>query len=321
MQHRRAPAAWGFGAALLLVATGAGAGGASATDLARAKDAYERGSIAYRHGDYARAAAEFAQADQLAPDPVALRAALDAATLADDPVLGTELLERSARAPSDRSLAEVVAKARARFAHRTGKVVVTCPPGCLATLDGAPLDPAKPRVVAVGVHTLTIQTDGPAEQRIVQVAADQTFELSPSAPSSSPSASSPSPSPPSSPSPSNPEPEPTSEPEGGVSPAWFLAAAGATAIVGGLTIWSALDTRNRHSTFENECGPAPSAPASPGTCSDLQGNGLSAEHRTNALLVATGALALGTAALGLFFVRWNTTVEVRGAGLSLRTSF
>jgi hypothetical protein len=306
-----------LGAASILAA-GAARAEDVATNQARARDAYDRGSIAYRRGDYARAAAEFAQADALAPDPVALRAALDAATLADDAVLGTELLERARRAPGDKTLADVVATARARFAHRTGRIVVRCPESasaagagptaaapCLATLDGTVLEPSKERVVAVGVHTVTVQSDGAAEQRIVQVGPDQSVEISPSVPREA------APAPP-------PSPAPAPSSSGGISPAWFAAAAGATAVLGGLTVWSGLDTSNRHSSFANTGCSAANPPAE---CGSLRSDGLSAEHRTNVLLAGTAALAVGTAALGLFFVRWNARLEVRGTEVSLRTSF
>jgi len=66
---------------------------------ADAHDAYARGTSAYRRGDYAAAAREYAAADALAPNPVALQAAIDATVLGDDPVFGTTLLDRARGEP------------------------------------------------------------------------------------------------------------------------------------------------------------------------------------------------------------------------------
>src|SRR5580693_6760902 len=94
-RFRHAASLLAASAAALLLAGEAFAQRPASTDASRARDAFERGSAAYRLGDYARAAAEYARADALDPNPAALRAALDAATLADDPVLGEELIERA----------------------------------------------------------------------------------------------------------------------------------------------------------------------------------------------------------------------------------
>src|SRR5213079_3164 len=107
----------------------------------RARAAYDRGTIAYRGGDFARAAAEYAMADQLMPRSQVLESALDCALLADDPVLGGDLVERASQhAPSER-LATLVAKARTQFVHRTGRVLIGCNPErpCLAAVDGVGL--------------------------------------------------------------------------------------------------------------------------------------------------------------------------------------
>ena len=65
----------------LLFAAQASAGGRdahaqTASEKARAKEAYDRGVAAHERGDHQRAAEEFARADAIAPSPVALQAAL-----------------------------------------------------------------------------------------------------------------------------------------------------------------------------------------------------------------------------------------------------
>jgi len=287
---------------------------------ARARDAYDRGSSAYKAGDFERAANEFAAADGLAPSPVTLRAALDAAMLADDAVLGAELLDRAGRAlqeaqargptASESELAGVAATARGRFAHRTGRIVVRCSSGvlCLATVDGKPVEPSRARIVSPGVHTVTLQTAGRAEPRLVEVPTDQVVEVV--APTPTPT----------------PTPTATATPtpgSGGLSPAWFATAAVATGVALGLGVWSGVDTLNQHAAFDDAGCLARSA----SSCSTLGSSGQSAQLRTNVLFVATGVLAVTTAAIGVFATRWHAPaaasvgVDAHGGHLSLGATF
>ncbi len=130
------------------------------TDV-QAHQAYERGTSAYRRKDYATAAREYAAADALSPNPVALQAAIDAAVQADDPVLGLQLLERAKGAPRTSALLSTMLVAEQKFAHRTGRIGITCPAQpCLATIDGAAIDPSQPTVVRVGAHSVMVESGG-----------------------------------------------------------------------------------------------------------------------------------------------------------------
>jgi hypothetical protein len=283
----------------------AGPARADADAEARARDAYDRGTAAYKRGDYARAATEYAQADAIAPSAVALRAALDAATLADDPVLGTELVERAAQRESgtaDKPLATVLATARARFAHRAGRVVVRCPDTCLATIDGAAAEASRPRIVSVGTHSIVIQRNAGSETRIVRVDGDQVVEVTPIATPTPITTSTPTTTatwtstPP--PVASTRRESPHTRPLPG---GFFWAALGATAIAGGFTVWSGIDTANKHSQFTSDhCG----APMFVPGCGGLSNDGKFAQARTNVLIATTGILAATAVALGVFFVRF-----------------
>src|SRR5579883_1459555 len=88
-------------AAILRAGTAAADTGASETP---ARAAYDRGVAAFQKGDYAVAAHEFATADALSPNAVALHAGLDAAVRADEAVLGMELAERAKRVTGDTAL-------------------------------------------------------------------------------------------------------------------------------------------------------------------------------------------------------------------------
>jgi hypothetical protein len=260
--------------------------GSPATEAALelARDAYNRGAAAHERGDHAAAAREFAQADAITPDPVTLRVALDAAVLADDPVLGGELVARAAQRPADAQLAESLRAARARFAGRTGRVRVTCPgaSACAATLDGQSVDPGRPTIVRVGRHVVAAQRDGRAEERVVEVKPDDLAEVVFAAPAARVE--------------TRPAGSPTEPPEGAsVAPAWLFVGLGATAIAGGFTIAFAVDTAGRHEDFID----AGCAGSAHGDCSALADDGLAAQHRTNALLGVTAALGAATLAIGI----------------------
>ena len=297
---------------LLTNAARASAADPDGSSLSRAHDAYARGAAAYAQGDYSRAARELSAADALVPDAVTLRAAIEAVTLADDAVLGVELIGRAARGPQDAALAHAVSVAQERFAHRTGAIVVRCD-GCLALIDNAPVPVGELHVVLPGVHLVAVQRKGPPVPRLVTVAADETREVIAHSVGAAPDAA---------PDPS-PAPRARAHESEGVSPAWFVAAAGVLVALGAVTIGSAVDTANDHSAFENaHCDVAPGS-----SCQTMRSAGQSAQTRTSWFGVATGAAAAGTTALGLFGIRWHrmgggdVAVDVRGSSAYVRLAF
>jgi hypothetical protein len=282
------------------------------SSLSRAHDAYTRGAAAYAQGDYTRAARELAAADALVPDPVTLRAALEAVTLADDPILGAELLARAARAPDDAALAHAAAVARERFAHRTGAIVVRCD-GCLALVDNVPVTVGTAHVVLPGVHLVAVQRNGPPVPRLVTVGADETREVIAHDAGSAFDRSAK----------DSTVASPPRDDSGGVSPLWFGGAAAVVVGLGAVTVASAVNTVSDHSSFENaRCG-VTNGPS----CATIASAGQSAQTRTAWLGVATGVAIAGTTALGLFGVRWHApgasvaTLSVHGSSASLRFTF
>jgi len=304
-------------------------------DRDRARKAYDRGLAAHKQGKFSVAATEFALADTLAPSPVALRAALDAALSADDPVLGTELLARTKRAASPPDLAASADKARAAFASRTGRVVLSCNEGahCEGSVDGTALLVGKERIVKVGDHTIRLRASGADESRVVKVSPDDLVELRPSAalgvPTPPPPAASPgsvppaavpgaAPSPAAPASPVAPSPASASPRESGAQdgrkplpPMVVVLGAGLTAVVGGVAVWSALDTKSTHDSFVSGlCSSTGSA-----ACDGLASSGSSAQARTNVLLGVTGGLAVATLVVALVLVDWSgpqkTTAHAR----------
>jgi hypothetical protein len=275
-----------------------------ASNLSRAHDAYARGAAAFAQGDYARAARELSTADALVPDSVTLRAALDAVTLADDPVLGSDLIARARRDPSNAPLAHAAALAEQRFVHRTGAVIVRCD-GCLAVLDGASAPVGKAIVVLPGVHTVSVQRHAGPETRLVSVGVDETREVLVHAlevPAGTGDAAGPAPR--------------------GLAPGWFVGAVVVSVALGATTAWSAVDTANRHATFDADgCAALGSA-----ACVALASTGQSDQARTLGLGIATGVVVAGAALLGGLGTRWHTprhevALDVTGPAAVARVTF
>ncbi|MEO6600423.1 MAG: tetratricopeptide repeat protein [Polyangiaceae bacterium] len=106
----------------------------------------------------------------------------------------------------------------------------------------------------------------------------------------------------------------------GLSPTWFIAAAGTTAVLTGLTIWSGLDTRSAHSEYESRLPTLTQAEAD-----RRVSDGHSRELRTNLLLSGSLLCAAGTAVLGIWFVDFGgshpASVSLGVGQLSLTTQF
>lgn len=298
----------------LLVAATARADGAQQA----ARAAYDRGVEAHKRGDLGRAAEEFARADALAPSPVALGAALDAAVAANQPVLGMELVARAARmSPPPATPPELkrsVEAARAAFAGKTGRVTVVCNEGapCSATLDDQAIAPSVERVVLVGEHALVFRVGGSEEPRRVQVGPDAALEVHPSAaavlaaPPSTPPAPGPGPGP-AAPRPPAPAPvkreEPARAPQAGKPLPRFVIvlAGGLTVVAAGGAVWSGVVAGDLYDDFE-----AARCPDFAGvTCADLASRGSSAQTRANVLFATTGALGAATLAAALLWVDWD----------------
>ncbi len=297
-----------LGGALLLA--GSAARGDDAGDRARARAAYDRGVAAQGRGDYAAAAREFAAADAIVPSPAALGAALEAATSADDAVLGAELCDRAAaRAPDGKVPAERRDGCDAAR-RRTGKILVACASpnpnpnpntttttttnpnpnastACDATIDGVAVTAGRPTVVMIGTHTIGGNSGAQAWKKSVSVAAGQTVRVDAAGEGIAAAGNPGSPAAGAGTSPETPS-------KYVISPLWTLAAGALTGAVGGFTIGSAVDTKNKHDAFValGCAGPVH------GDCSARAQHGAFAQDRTNVLVGTTIGLAAVTAGLG-----------------------
>jgi hypothetical protein len=255
-----------------LLVAGADAADVSPENKQKARDAYERGAEASARGDHAAAARELALADEIAPNPVALEAALEASIDADDAARGMELAARAEARGEPGRVAELARKARARFSGRVGRVKILCA-GCTATLDGEPIPTEKERFVLVGRHVAAVERgEAGREGRTIEVGPGALTLVDGWTTKEKPAASS-------------------------ISPAWFAAGAVLTAVAAGVTVGSAVDTKRRHDSFvAANC----TLPAAPPACTGLADDGLAAQTRTNVSIGVSAALGVGTAVLGVF---------------------
>jgi hypothetical protein len=295
---------------------------AAPTDTAQAKEAYDRGLEAHRRGDVQKAAEEFAQADTLAPSPVALQAALDATLEADDAPLGAELLERSKREPAPPALASSVTAAHLKWSGRTGRLRVVCPkvPTCDVEIDDRAAPADKIVWARTGQHTVLVQMDGTSQTKLVDLGPDQILEvsfarggraplarpLSAEAAARATSGES-----------SAPSRRTASE---GLPPIFVYAGAGLTVVLATVTTYFALEAASSHRDFKDaDCARANFAP-----CQGLRDDGESNQTATNVALGLTMVTAIATAVVGIGFTNWKgPTFGVRqdGASATWRVAF
>jgi hypothetical protein len=261
---------------------------------------YDRGASAFDRGDFPRAAAELARADELAPNGVTLELALSAVLKTDDAALAMTLAERADTREFTKKLDAAAHAARRKFAARVGRLSVVCPQApCSASLDGAAFEIGRVQYVAVGRHEVKIVRGTRVETDSIDVAAGKTIQLVPKAIEEKPRDTPPPPAP---------KDEATT-----VEPLWFWVGVGITATFGAASIVSGVDALNRHDDFESDRSDA-----------DAAAGGRSAQTRTNILFVATGVAAAATAAVGIFLVRWNGTkgsAAILGPTIVVSTAF
>lgn len=313
-------------------------------DAARVRTAAEQfdaGIAAFKQKDYEGAASRFEAADAAVPNAEALRQAIRARSEAGQ---GSRAATLSAlaldRYPADSKVARVAREAIEKFGPVLHKVSVSCASPCLlaAGSRSVPGDANTRWVVYLdpGKEVLSASFFGGAgsAQREIKATAGGTTELrfdpeekgkpavAPAAPGAAPAIEQPK---------GNDESPPPEEPKPkGITPAVFIVGLVATAGLGGVTIWSGLDTIKNPGTdaVKKAC-------AGKGeSCPEYQ-EGRSKQLRTNILIGATAGTAAITAAIGIFATNWrgskkkpdatsmlpNVLIDPRGAVLGASGSF
>jgi hypothetical protein len=299
---------WRYGLAVvsalsvLSLARQAAAAEPTVDDVKAAEADFDAGREAYKAAEYVEAAEHFESADGHAPNEKVLELAISArdkaghqdraATLAQ---LGLETYPNSERLK--KIAAPLVDKAHAELLQ----VTVECNEAC-TLLDGTRIvhgPPAERRIVFLTPGEHTIRAGWPAERTLSQNVtgnAGDTAQLTftaPPVPKSDVGAT---------------RSTGTGEDSGAQSsmrvlpPLYFYIGAGATAVLGGVTIWSGIDTINNPG--KDKVRAACSANMEP-LCTNLYNQGTNSELRTNLLIAATSVVGAATAVAGIFFTDFS----------------
>ena len=280
----------------------------SGDSTACGKQAFDAGIKAYQAGNYAEALRQFREAQRHKAHPVitfnlALAEAktdrvLEAIAHLDE-VIAAGATDLVAKARSERALAE--ARVATITVEATGRDV-------RLEVDGVAASGSPPSVRAnPGEHTVRVIADGKlAVDRRVVVAPGEKLRLSVtrereivSVGGSEGSGSAG----------SGPGPGPD---RGGLAPTWVYVGAGLTAVLGGVTIWSGLDTQSSFNDYEEALAAGELTQSQADRAVD---DGQSKESRTNILIGLTAAAGVTTAALAIFAVDWDS-----GSSAALRVT-
>ena len=301
----RLRAGWGSLAATITWCALAPAAAPDADRLKTAAEEFDAGRRAFKIRDFENSAAHFENADRDAPSPEALQSAILAWKEAAEPARAATLAAWGlARYPEQGPFSTYAKQIVSSVEKSLTRVEVSCSPDCSVIVDNKVMpfpDSATPVVyVAPGPHTVIAgwSDNRHLAQDINAVAGAVTplrFEPPPVEPTPAaglgtavaiaPAGSS----------------DIASAGGKGLPPYVFFVGVGVTAVLGGVTIWSGLDTLHNpgKDAIATSCAP----PNNTTSCPEYQ-TGLSNQRRTNVLIAASGVAGLATAALGVFFTDW-----------------
>jgi hypothetical protein len=252
-------------------------------------------------GEYATAAQQFARADELSPNLVALRLALIAATRADDAVLAMTLVMRARERERDAEVDQLIETAQTRFGERIGLIQVACDaPACQMRIGERSAGKGALVVVEPGEVEVQFGHGASLETLRVSVAPGQTVEVTDkprraAAPIQKPAA----------PRPLRPIPaaalraQPVEHERFTLPQTVFWGGVILSAVLGGTTAVSALDTQSKRESFEQDRTTGTRDPA------------MAAMRRTNWLLASTILSGAVTSVVGIFFTEFNASKSAR----------
>lgn len=298
--------------------SGAGAGSGSGSggqdvDVQRAAAEYEAGRRAYQEKRFSDAGFHFESAFMAAPRAEALRNAIRTRNLARETERAATLAAVAERryatdAPTMVLVREILSEASTKL----GRVDVSCSPACTLRIDGSPpalgeLSSDQHRIyLKPGSHSFEARFAGRGSQITsldVPVGGREEWKIEPVP---DPNAKVDKPGPDGKPTKELPGPDPG--PEKPLPKGVFYVGAGLTAVGLATTIAFYIDQKRVESeelSAYNACDPDV-----PGDCPD---GSVSKGARRKTLIVglATGAVGIGTAVVGLFFTRWTSKDPAR----------
>ena len=288
----------------------------SVEEVKAAESDFNKGREAYKAGNYDEAAEYFESADGHAPNERVIELAINARDKAghlDRAATSAELaLELYPNAQRIKKVAvPIVERAKAELFT----VIVSCDEAC-NLLDGSRIvhgEAATRRVVFLtpGDHEIRASwSEGRVTSQQVSGKTGDTSNLEFKAP----------------PIPKKPEsdvaptvvapsgPDRAEEKPHGMPPIVFWSGVGATAVLGGVTIWSGIDTNKNPGPDAvraacNASGASTIGSSAYTECHDLYDQGKAHELRTNILIAATSVVGAATAVIGGFFTNWSGKKE------------
>lgn len=266
--------------------------------LRAAAEAFDTGTNAFKQGRFEQAAVYFENAFRDAPRPEPLRMAIKARREAGHLARAATLCARAdALYGDDPDTRKLTSKVLEEIGPSLFQLKVQCEPSCTLILDDRLVgdQPSASQVLYAepGTHKIAAGWRGaPAESKVFVataggssvigfVAAHEPAPVIHIQAGAQPSADG--------------QPAaPAHEPPHGLSPVFFLVGAGATAVLGAVTIWSGLDTRSNPGpdTVRRNCVGLGA------DCPEYQ-EGIAKERRTNTLLIGTAALGVASGVIAL----------------------
>jgi tetratricopeptide (TPR) repeat protein len=263
-----------------------------AATKAKAAKKFKEGERAFKRHDYTAAAAAFDEAYSIAPHPAALFNAATAYEKAGELTRAANLCARYLRdAPEDDSRREKANALIGDLTPKLGRIQIQERGASDVTLDGKDVED-EVSYVNPGDHVVTGRFGEKGVERKFSVVAGSLLRVVLEPPKkkvetglSEEGAGS-----------ADGEPaekDRDKEKPKPLPPAVFYAGAAITVVLGGVAVWSGLDTNKARSDYD-------SSPTQDGLDA-----GKSKQSRTNLLLVASGVALGGTAVIGLFFTDWK----------------
>jgi hypothetical protein len=280
------------------------AGEPTPTQIREAAEAFDRGREAYKTEDWVTAAEQFERADSLAGSPTALEYAIrarDKAAQLDRAATLAALVVK--RYPDETNLGKIATDVVQRARSGLFELSVSCAEPCDLAVGGKIVPGAADvqRTLYLPAGKVTIRAGFSGERAASteveatlagqgQIAFEPPAALVPveTTPPIDQGAA------------KQPAAVASQKPRSGWSPAVFWVGAGLTAVLGGTTIWSGIDTLNNpgKERVKREC-------AEGDTDCPVYQEGLAHQRRTNVLIGVTAGLGVATALVGVLATDWS----------------
>jgi tetratricopeptide (TPR) repeat protein len=275
-----------------------------------AAEAFDKGREAYKAEEFVEAAEQFEKADSNAPSSAAIELAARARDKAGELDRAATLITLALkRHPDDENLQKVAADLSKRASEKLFELSAVCDQPCELTVGGKLIHgaPDTQRTLFVQPGAFTVRagwSDNRSDSKQVQAEAGGKGEVSfvaPPLPAAEGTVKEPTAGEVTAAPPTDAErDEGVTTKSAGWSPVVFFVGAGVTAVLGGVTVWSGIDTVNNPGAerVKNECG-------NQGEACALYQEGLSRQRRTNVLIGVTAGVGVATILVGVLATDWS----------------